>query len=88
MKKNIKKFTNLALSAVLVMSIFTGCTSNQATPAETSEEPESKELTKVVVSEFRGMNYEKTDKIDIREYGCNDVIWRMWTTNTTTYTSK
>ena len=68
MKKNIKKFTNLVLSAALVMSIFTGCSSNTAAPAETTEESESKELTKVVVSEFRGMNYAAVHIADAMGY--------------------
>lgn len=68
MKKNIKKFTNLVLSAALVMSIFTGCSSNTATPAETTEGSESKELTKIVVSEFRGMNYAAVHIADAMGY--------------------
>ncbi|MBP2026470.1 NitT/TauT family transport system substrate-binding protein [Acetoanaerobium pronyense] len=57
MNKRFIKFTKIALLFTLAMSIFAGCANNSGTQSEGSAQEEQKEMTKVVVSEFRGMNY-------------------------------
>ena len=58
MNKTIKKIFSLSVLMIVVALIFTGCTNgkeNQEAKVKSEENP--KELTKVTVSEFRGVKY-------------------------------
>ncbi len=58
MNKTIKKIFSLSVLMIVVALIFTGCTNgkeNQEAKVKSEESP--KELTKVTVSEFRGVKY-------------------------------
>ncbi len=57
MNKRFKKISTIVLACTLAMGMLAGCSNKAETADEAVSTQEKQELTKVVVSEFRGVNY-------------------------------